>query len=343
MQKLIHGFTSRVMLLIVNSAALITLYFTDNSQVIKITEDSLSVFMMIGKSHIFMSIFAILSLTDYFQDVQFFLIFEKKINLLDRYLIDKLRGRTMITVISETDITALKKEISGYSKLLDFYKSDWFGKKFIIPFLMGKNKILVLDSDTLFVNKPKEIIRWTKTKTDYSFYIEDSDNYVLLSKSEARSILKNRPKLDKLNSGLIAINLKQYRIKNNLPQINQYLDQTLKILNERKKQIYDDKEIFDIAGPFLEQTLYRLTLELIKTYRLNNKYFVFGKHIYGRQRIGKPVFLHFVSDLGKKSMYRYLFFSLIEFAYETFFKKSKIKKPWYRYSDNYCFRCWHRL
>lgn len=97
----------------------------------------------------------------------------------------------------------VKKKFGEKSEIFKNINLPYIRKK-VVPWLFSnKEKVLFLDSDILFFQRPREVIEWMEDKFD-SFYIQDFQDSYFLSNIECLNYFKVRP-APKVNSGLLGI------------------------------------------------------------------------------------------------------------------------------------------
>lgn len=295
------------------------------------------VYMTVNSSYFPLVIISILSLSFFVRNIKFILIPDGKLRKFQKFIINNTNLN--IKIISAHQLSQIDNSLRPYKNLNAFYKFDWQGKKLIVPLLTNKSKkFIVLDPDTIFLSDPIELKNWI-TKKNGCVYLEDCDNYFLISPWEAKSLLNKTPKLSKVNTGLLGLDTTKFI--NILPLLDKYIAKIININGTRRTKIYSDKIPFENTEHLLEQTLYWLLLEDVDSMKLSDKYYVFGKHLYKGKSIGNPDFIHFAGEKNKKSMYRYVFISFTKWVLSAISSKRVQKIPWYRYSNIYCHNCWH--
>lgn len=318
----------KFMQLAVNLTALVTFYFNKKNSNLKI---KLPVYVPIKKGHLIIGGLSILSARYFIGEMDFILIVDYKIKFWDKTIL-KLLGKG-VQVISVRDLEKLSARLSGWNK--KFFDSGWQGKKFFVP-LMYKNynKVIIMDPDTIFCAEPKTLKNWIHNGSG-SMHLKDCGNYVAVSGIEAEYITNNKIEIKSINTGLILLDLKSFWRKNKLNHIDKYIYKIIKTVYDRKTQIIPQDKPFLHINHLLEQTLFWLTLDITGSRFLDRTYFVFGRHIFNSEKIGKPAFIHFAGELNKKSLYRYLYFSLLDKL-----KMPISKTPWF-IGTKYCENCWH--
>ncbi len=307
--------------------------------IFKATNDSINkvpLYMPINSRYFPLGLVSLMSLEVFLKSSEIYLIIDGKLNYFQNLILKF--GHLNIYTISKPDLRKLENKLKPFNKLQEFFKLDWQGKKLLVPFIYKKSdKVLILDPDTLFLAKPISLINWILRGAN-NIYLEDCDNYALISPLEAGSILSKKTELQKVNTGLVGLNMNSIPLQKILPLINKYIVNIINIRSTRRTKIYPDDRPFENLQHLLEQTLFWLLFENIPTQKLDKNYYVFGKHIYKGETIGKPTFIHFAGEADKKSMYRYLFISLVKRL--SSYRKSS-NKPWF-ISNSYCYNCWHR-
>ena len=191
--------------------------------------------------------------------------------------------------LNSHDISILKKNIQNISiitrenhlwnEFLELIQKDYIDKgigniilmKLFFSQFSDRKKIIILDTDILFLKKPKILIEWIKEDLDCSLY--NQDRYDTLRDAEER--IKKDFKIDKLpknfNAGFIALH-------NDIT-----LDEIKKFLQIQEK--YKDTKI--TKG---DQTIYHLMLAKRNAKPLDNKEYVIFN---GKNYTQKTVMIHF--------------------------------------------------
>lgn len=300
--------------LIINSA----LKLKNENQIVK----PVVVYIPTSSHYFFLSIVAMLSLNYFVPGLQYVFLHDNSLNKYQKNSIKKIS-------LQIKDIGSFSKKLSdkieGYPYLSALANSDWFGKKFLIPILSSpQNKIIVLDSDTIFLKSPKQIINWINDKTKSNLYVPDYANFVTLSKIEAQKITGKESLKNNFNSGLLCINLNKYWDIHTLEQVESYLKQMIGFLNQRLIRDHYRKIEIKYFAQMIEQSMYWLTLNNTKLAQFSNDYQLLFNPKYPKDL--QPTFVHFTPDDGEKTIeYKYLIQSLL-LSIKT---KTKSNKPWY--------------
>lgn len=102
----------------------------------------------------------------------------------------------------------LKKILRGKKYCQKFRREVLMTKKIIdLVFLSLKKRILMLDSDLIFFQRPKEITQWIEKNNGSSIFMSDYRDAYIVSKAEAKYCF-GLGLVSKLNSGLIGFNTK---------------------------------------------------------------------------------------------------------------------------------------
>jgi len=112
------------------------------------------------------------------------------------------------------EISALREQIKNRFKLDDSFERQrkaWALKVFDFHLFSNTEKIIVLDSDTLFLKKPTEIIDWIKNETVLSFHAQPYLPNLMFDEGLSHDILKNKPIIKSFNGGLFGFS------KTNIP------------------------------------------------------------------------------------------------------------------------------
>jgi hypothetical protein len=313
----------------VDFAAIVNFIFIKHTTVSKI---NIPVYVPVKKGHLILGAIAILSAQKFVGNLKFHLIMDYSPGIFDKFILYSL-GKN-VQPIPVRSINKINSKLSGWSK--NFFESGWQGKKFFVPLMHGKyERVIVMDPDTIFTSEAKFVKKWLG-KGVSTMHLKDCGNYVAVSTLEANSITGENIKLKNLNSGLILLNRKNFWKYNSVNKIEIYIKKTINMVRDRKTEIIPLNKPFLHVSHLLEQTLYWYTLNNLNSGFLEDEYFVFGRHIYNYEAIKSPVFIHFAGELNKKSMYRYIFFSLLDKI-----KKRNSLTPWFA-GKRYCVNCWHR-
>lgn len=295
------------------------------------------VFISVKKRHLMIGCLAMLSFSRYVDNIQFNILFDYTPGLFDKLILK--RSSLNIVVIQKKVIEQIKRKIKRYKWCSMFFDTGWQGKKFFVPILYNKiKKAIVLDCDTLFFKYPSQLVNWGRSDSD-CIYMEDCDNYTVISPIEARSIIKKQINIRNLNCGLLGINTNVFWCFNSLKKINGYIKHILEIESSRRITVSHSEIPYGLREPLLEQTLYWLTFDQAVATVLPPKYYLIGKHILNKQEIGDPIFIHFAGDVDKKALYYYLRSSLVEWLIDKTRGKLSNTNPWYTYSSRYCYLC----
>lgn len=116
-----------------------------------------------------------------------------------------------VQLIRNGQIHKIIEKKLGIDDILYTHKnSPFLLKKLSLHLLSKKRKVLLLDSDLIFLNKPDEIIDWSHGVYD-EIYMRDVINSYILSDVETRHYFGTKP-IQRLNSGVIGILKKDLNI-----------------------------------------------------------------------------------------------------------------------------------
>ncbi|OGK11494.1 hypothetical protein A2768_00015 [Candidatus Roizmanbacteria bacterium RIFCSPHIGHO2_01_FULL_37_16] len=316
-----------------------TLFFSKKTKDFRM---NVTIFTTINKPNVFLSLISMASLNYFIPGIRFTVIDGGGLNRL-HYLLFKL-SKLNISFIEPNKDLKIKRMLNKYSYLLMYYKYGWSGKKFIHSLFQNKKgKIIILDLDTLFYKEPNEIINWILSSKESNLYLEDYENFSVISTIEAKKILNADLKKQRLNSGFICISLDNFWHNNSASSLNFYIKKIIEIVNTRLKTDYLEKNPLDYLYPIIEQTLFWLALNKCNTKILSQKYLIYPKHLFKKAKLEDIKFIHFTGDIEKLPMYKYLLGSLKDNLLDKINGRQKNDQPWYIYSGEYCRGCRHGI
>jgi lipopolysaccharide biosynthesis glycosyltransferase len=105
----------------------------------------------------------------------------------------------------------LKNYPTCYEQRIENLKVIGTAAKFFDPLLMSKtNKIVMIDSDTIFFKQPVEIEEWSASKDVYSLHLKDKVNWFCIPYPEINNI-EGLPKVKPMfNAGLLAFDKRTF-------------------------------------------------------------------------------------------------------------------------------------
>lgn len=172
-----------------------------------LSKKEVDVFVMTCKRDFVMSLATVFTFKRYFSHTKYglFLNHDGTLGVIEKII---LRFLVPDVLVIEG---ASPRQLNRLPTLKQFY-STWQGKKIINPLLFStSNKVLMLDSDVLFVNESKEIIKFTTSSTK-AIYAEDfktfySVNLPLLKRRLQQNIVP------KLNASIIGFDKSELSLK----------------------------------------------------------------------------------------------------------------------------------
>lgn len=333
-------FTIHLYHYVVNSLVLIQVLLLRKKTSKPKSELDCTVWIIINRAHFFISIISLWSLDSFIPGLHYVIADDGSFRHYHRWLIKKLGPNVDYQKIIKRP--SAKNKFRQYPYLEKFFRYGWSGLKFYTPIYesMG-SKIILLDSDTLFFDLPRQIIRWLKSDR-HPLFLKDYLNFSVISTLEFKAIDHRPVTIHNVNSGLLCLDLDLYRRKNPLKVVNAQIKKILATVKDRMTYDHFSSNDLIYVFPLIEQTLHWLGLNRCHAQPLDDSYLVFPKHKTSGQPITDPTFIHFTGDsFDKRVMYKYLFYSLISYLYDRFFHKLNSLKPWYIYSQNYCPQCQH--
>ncbi len=306
------------------------------------------IYYVISKRDFFISIFSMLSLNHFIPGLRYYLYFDFSLNHFNKFIIEKLftkRVRISILKIREVEDKILP-EIKNFSYAKAFFNYGWSGKKFFIPLFFEKNgKSILIDSDTLFVEKPTEILEWLKNKSNKMGFLSDYANFSVISFPETDFILKRPHTVEHLNSGLLMFSLPLFHRHISVKKIDDFIKLILQLNEQRRDYDHHANIELKLVFPIIEQSLHVLIAEIIPSFRLDkNRYQVFPEHKLLGKSITPVVFMHFTGDFYRYQMYKYLLTMVLKKTKRLILNKQKSPKderPWYIFSKSICINCHH--
>ncbi len=301
-----------------------------------------NIYVSVNDNYFFLSLATILSLDFFVKNLNYAILNGGKLSKFHRFIFKYLG--IQVTYPEEKEERSVRLLLMNKPSLEAYYNYGWSGRKFCIPLLTNPfNKTVILDLDILFFNYPKELVLWLTNESNCcNYYIKDYENFSVLSSIEVESIQKRKPWLSHVNSGFLLLNHKDLLDKTPLKQLDDIIRQTIIIVKDRLT--FDHMANSDIVYiyPLIEQTLFWIMFENSYAKPLNSKnYVMFPRHKVHKEKITQPTMIHFTGEADKRSMYKYLFFSLFSFCVNFLRSYPKSTKLWINYSNEYCPRCRH--
>lgn len=159
--------------------------------------------------------------------------------------------------------------VTKNTETIDTFTPSFQGQKLIAGSDQCKTpKILLIDSDILFFRRPSHLIDWARKGSTYIF-MEDTGNYVMLSKGEFKHYLGVKRVDENINTGIVGlIKTKPLVDKKDLIHL---LKVTADIINERR--IPDYERLFWKNNYILiEQTAYIYFLSKLSKHSTKPQY-----------------------------------------------------------------------
>lgn len=306
------------------------------------------IYYVVSKKDFVITIFSILSLNHFIPNLNYRLYFDFNPNFFHRFVIEKLltkRVRVSLLETSEVENTIFP-ELKNFSYAKAFFDYGWSGKKFFIPLFLEKTgQSLLIDSDTLFFDKPTEIVEWLKKNSKKMGFLSDYAHFSVISFPETDFIL-NRPHTVKyFNSGLLLFSLPHFHKNVSMRQIDDFIKMILQLNGQRRDIDHHANIELKFVFPLIEQSLHTLIAEVIPSFRLNKeRYQVFPEHKFLGKEVSTAIFMHFTGDFYRYQIYRYLWVMLLEKVKRSIVLKQKRtnnQKPWYIFSREICIKCRH--
>lgn len=326
----------------VNTATYLSFYL-DRSRFQSVKNTDLTIYMVTSKKHFVLSLCAIASLLKFIGGSRIILINDGSTTWVQKMYLHSLNWP--VTLLSGRITSRFRNRLLSYRSSLAYYDFGWSGKKFFLPlFQESKGKVIVFDSDTLFIQPPKSIIEWITSAKRQNMYMVDYKNFTVISNLEAESIIHKPLKVRQLNSGLICADITAFQGNNSLRSINVYLSKIIDFNRDRVTAELHTSDPFTYINPLVEQSIHSLTLNNCVAKPLGEDYFMFPNHTVNGKPITNPTFIHFTGDgIDKRAMYKYLFYSLLKYSRDHLFNHSFTDLPWYIYSHEYCPECKHEI
>jgi hypothetical protein len=289
------------------------------------TQSTLSVFQISSGKDFSLSLVSLLSLHYFIPQIKITYLNDGTLQWWQLWILRRLP----LPIHIHDESYLVEKQLARYPNCKRFFNYAWSGKKFFIPIIISKkNPILILDSDALFLDHPKEIYQWLQNPKG-SFFMQDYKNFHVVSPAEVKEIIGKKPSLINLNSGLLGFNATEYKQYINLSTIEKYLTRVLDIVKLRTP--YDDflNDDLRLQSHLLEQTLFWLTLESFPSKALPTSYFLCNQQV-GRNlhEVLPKTVIHFAGDPTRKSFYRFLYFSAVKYAQDYVYRAEK-NSPWF--------------
>lgn len=207
--------------------------------------------MVTCKRDLYMAISACKSFLRFYDQVS--IVFHSDGSLTDTeesYLLERVPGSLLYTK-NQADEAAKKFPLIfdlrqklpnrfNLSKLYTAQKKAWAMKVFDFHILSAANKILVLDSDTLFLKNPVEIIHWIKHDSSTNFHSVPKFSNLKISKNIFSNFFPDNSIIEKFNGGLFGFN------KHHLTE-KIIVDVCEKIIKHGEIPVYGDECIWRIA------------------------------------------------------------------------------------------------
>lgn len=106
--------------------------------------------------------------------------------------------------------------------------------------LSDNNKVIIMDSDVIFVNRPDEIIDWIEGDKNYNLYARPYLKNLKMDKDALRDKFGPISFIDKFNSGLLCIN-------KNLIKLDLILDSLEKLSGDDRMPVFGDESVWTIV------------------------------------------------------------------------------------------------
>lgn len=196
--------------------------------------------MLMNKKHVNMAILALKSFLRFFSNVCIVIHGDGSIDEdTERLLKHHIKGIRVIRLKDAEEIfknqTTLFHARKGYLsihitmlKLLD------------IHFLSNKNKLIIMDSDVIFTNRPDEIISWIEDNENCNLYARPYLKNLKMDKDALRNKFGPISFIEKFNSGLLCINKK-------LITLELILDTLEKLEGDNRMPVFGDESVWTVV------------------------------------------------------------------------------------------------
>lgn len=295
-----------------------------------------TVFYHSGESDFYLTLISIFSLSRYVNNINV-VVYQEKSSFFHERIINFLNKKINISLLNDGDVNNMISKLSVHKNIRAFMEYGWSGRKCLLPLIISKyKKSILIDSDTIFFNKPTEIIEWINKKNSTNLYLRDYKNFSVISKIETEKILQKKATSYKVNSGLICFNLEHIFSKTSLSEIDVFIEKILDTVQTRLIVDAFEKNKFFYVFPLIEQSLHALILNKTKSLSLaKEEYVVLPRHVLLGESLEKAKFIHYTGDSLRWHIYKQLFVSF----FDALLKKRN-DFPWFL-NANKCFVCNH--
>jgi hypothetical protein len=304
---LAQPFLQKIVRLLTNTYLFVYLFIQVNQKKTdqkNFPNDPTQVFIPTFAAHFYLAVYAALSLYTQYQNLHFIFVVDGELSAKQK----KLLSLVPFSWLSTQKLTKEQlRKLKRYKNLSLFQEINASFQKFFIPLHAEAEKIIILDSDTLFLTKPKALIDWIEGTINGSLYLKDYLNFNIISYQEQR-LLQPKLRVKHLNSGLLCINLKQFWQANTLKQLDWYLGQAAVMASTRMTRDFFSKAELQVTFSLYEQMLFSLSLN-----NLGQKARSLPPHYQMLNDSSgiEPCFVHFTPDNRKKNyLYQFLFLSV---------------------------------
>lgn len=180
------------------------------------TDSDVEIHMLLNKNYIYMGLFTLKSFLRFYNKINVTIHGDGSLNSKSKKILEKHIPGIRIINLKDANklmqgidplLTHVKKNVSTY-----FYTHPITTIKWTDFALLSKcDRMILLDSDTLFFKKPKEIIDWIEKKpiSNYNLYTESRKDNLGWDDKFLKKKFKNIKIIRKINSGLVCIKRKE--------------------------------------------------------------------------------------------------------------------------------------
>lgn len=265
---------------------------------------------LIGHRHVNIFLISIKSFLQFYNKIDVFIHDDGTLSEYDK--INIIKHIKNINIISR-DLAELEfNKLNTSSLLSEFRKNDLSFLKIFDPNIFGKTKKILIDSDTIFLKQPYEIIEWIESGSKSFYHTDKFENVTAATVFDENNISNYinvqhffRENLHKINE-LLKINLKSLDYCSGFIGYNKQIDFSLveQMIIKLQSIIQSAKEIsFNQWGLWgLEQCLYAFLL-YDSSFKLNtDEYFAtFHRMSPSEQEIQNAKFIHFIGKFEHRA------------------------------------------
>jgi hypothetical protein len=193
------------------------------------------------------------------------------VNKIDRLLLKYCLPQVTIVTYDRPKYT--NRQNDPLNKL----RSSWQGQKLIQMIKASTaEKILILDSDILFLHRPDELLEWITSGKD-NIFMEDIGNFSVFSEGEYRYYFHLKKIPEHINTGIMGIIRKSNLL--NLTKLSEFIRIAPSIINQRLFPGYE-KYYIESNYHVIEQAGFVYLLSLMASSQKQKTYTLLPKHRY---------------------------------------------------------------